>query len=78
MTKNKEPKVHRIKVERKRSLAYAIEVKREMTVEELVAENNRLVNEIETTTSAIIDEIAVINRQLMRKVGEREVLKDEY
>lgn len=77
MKKNKAPKVSRIKVEKKRSLAYAIEVKRETTLEELVAENNRLVNEIEMTTNAIIDEIAVINRQIMHKLGSQYGIEDE-
>lgn len=60
----------KIKVLKRRSIAEMVEVKREKTLEELVAENDKLIKKIDDQFNSILTEIKVINRILADKIAD--------
>lgn len=57
----------KIQVRRRKSVAEAVAVKREMTLAELIAENDKLVQQLDDQFNNILAEIKVINRILADK-----------
>jgi hypothetical protein len=62
----------KIKVLKRRGIAEMVEVKREKTLEELVAENDKLIKKLDDQFNNIIAEIKVINRILKDKLSDEE------
>lgn len=62
----------KIKVLKRRGIAEMVEVKREKTLEELVAENDKLIKKLDGQFNSIIAEIKVINRILKDKLSDEE------
>lgn len=60
----------KIKVLKRRSIAEMVEVKREKTLEELVAENDKLIKKLDDQFNSILTEIKVINRILADKIAD--------
>ena len=60
----------KIKVIKRKSIAEAVEVKREKTLAELVAENDKLLKQIDDQFNSVLTEIKVINRILADKLRE--------
>lgn len=60
----------KIKVLKRRGIAEMVEVKREKTLEELVAENDKLIKKIDDQFNSILTEIKVINRILKDKLSD--------
>ena len=67
--KRKEKKMN-IKVIKRRSIAEIVEVKREKSLKELVAENDKLIKRVDDQFNSIIAEIKVINRILKDKLED--------
>lgn len=62
----------KIKVLKRRGIAEMVEVKREKTLEELVAENDKLIKKIDDQFNSILTEIKVINRILADKLNRED------
>lgn len=62
----------KIKVLKRRGIAEMVEVKREKTLEELVAENDKLIKKLDGQFNSILAEIKVINRVLKDKLSDEE------
>lgn len=60
----------KIKVLKRRGIAEMVEVKREKTLEELVAENDKLIKKIDDQFNSVLTEIKVINRILKDKLSD--------
>lgn len=59
-----------IKVLKRRSIAEMVEVKREKTLAELVAENDKLIKKFENLCHGCLAEIKIINSILRDKIDE--------
>lgn len=57
----------KIKVIKRKSIADLVQVKREKTIAELIADNDRLVKKIDEQFNSILAEIKVINRIIADK-----------
>lgn len=62
----------RIHVIKRRSVAEAVAVKRELTTEQLIQENDRLLREIDDQFNNILAEIRIVNRLLADKLAREE------
>lgn len=62
----------KVKVLKRRGIAEMVEVKREKTLEELVAENDKLIKKLDGQFNSILAEIKVINRILKDKLSDEE------
>lgn len=62
----------RIRVIKRRSVAEAVAVKRELSTEQLIEENDRLLREIDNQFNNIIAEIRIVNRLLADKLAREE------
>ena len=60
----------KIKVLKRRSIAEMVEVEREKTLAELVAENDKLIKKIDDQFNSTLAEIKIINRILKDKLSE--------
>jgi len=58
----------KIKVLKRRSISELVEVKREKNLEELMAENDKLVKRLDDQFNNILAEIKVVNRILKDKI----------
>lgn len=59
----------RIKIVKRKSISEAIEVKREMTLEELIKENDKMLKRLDDQFNNCLAEIKIINRILSDKVN---------
>lgn len=62
----------RIHVIKRRSVAEAVAVKRELTTEQLIQENDKLLREIDDQFNNILAEIRIVNRLLADKLAREE------
>lgn len=58
----------KIKVLKRKSIAEMVEVKREKSLEELVAENDKLIQKLDDQFNNILAEIKIVNRILKDKI----------
>ena len=58
-----------IKITKRKSISEAVEVKREMTLDELVKENDKLLKKLDDQFNNCLTEIKVINRILADKLN---------
>ena len=58
-----------IKITKRKSISEAVEVKREMTLEELVKENDKLLKKLDDQFNNCLTEIKIINRILADKLN---------
>lgn len=59
----------KIKVIKRKSIAEMVSIKREKTLEELVAENDKLLKKLDEQFNNVLAEIKVVNRILADKLG---------
>lgn len=65
----------KIKVIKRRSIAELVQVKREKSLQELVAENDMLLTRIDAQFNSILTEIKVINNILRGKLEDKQINK---
>ena len=59
----------KIKIIKRKSISEAVEVKRDMTLEELIKDNDRLLKKLDDQFNNCLTEIKVINRILADKLS---------
>lgn len=59
----------KVKIIKRKSIAEAIEVKREMNLDELVKENDKLLKKLDDQLNNLLAEIKVINRIMSDKIN---------
>ena len=61
-----------IKIVKRKSISQIVEVKREKTLEELMAENDKLLKKLDDQFNNIIAEIKIINRIMQDKLDRED------